>query len=174
MEPLHWIIPFSNYWIIKQNPQPRITPILYKFHINSSHYELPISSSSISTSSLTDMERYNNNLHRNIHSSQSNQKRIQQCTFGRYTDNRACASEPGTSAKSIKAESTGAVNLRLSVIVRRIARPIRRTSFVYEPVSISDAISFKSINPKYAQNYKYIKGNPRIRNRSQRNWGLRK
>lgn len=72
-------------------------------------------------------------------------KNYNQYTFGRYTDNRAWASEPGTRAKSRKAESTDAVNLRLSEIVRRTARPIRRTSLVYEPVSISDAISFKSI-----------------------------
>jgi len=41
---------------------------------------------------------------------------------------------------------TGAVNFFLNAIVRRTARAIRRTSFEYEPVSITDAISFKSVN----------------------------
>jgi hypothetical protein len=84
-----------------------------------------------------------------------NSQKVHQCTFGRYTDNWAYVSEPGTSAKSRKAERTGAVNLRLSDFVRRRARATRRTSFVYEPVSISDAISFKSVNPKDPQKKNY-------------------
>lgn len=102
-----------------------------------------------------------------IYRSQNSQK-VHQCTFGRYTDNWACASEPGRSAKSRKPERTGAVNLRLSNLVRRRARATRRTSFVYEPVSISDAISFKSVNPKHPQNETMIekqKRSPIIWNR---------
>lgn len=65
-------------------------------------------------------------------------------TLGRYADNLEWASESGTRAKSRKAESTGTFSFLLNAIVRRIARTILRTSLVYEPVSMSDAISFNS------------------------------
>jgi hypothetical protein len=46
----------------------------------------------------------------------------------------------------MKEERTGAVSLGLSAIERRTAREILRTSLEFEPVSMIDAISFKSVN----------------------------
>lgn len=45
-------------------------------------------------------------------------------------------------------ERTGAVSLDLKAIVRRTAREILRTSLELEPVSMMDAISFKSVRSK--------------------------
>lgn len=67
-------------------------------------------------------------------------------TLGRYADNLAWGSEPGVRTWSRKEDITEAVNFFLNAIVRRTARAILRTSFEYEPVSITDAISFKSMN----------------------------
>lgn len=67
-------------------------------------------------------------------------------TFGIYEDNRPCASDPGERAKLRNAESTDAFSFRLNAMVRRTARRILRTSRAQAPVSISEAISFKSEN----------------------------
>ncbi len=65
-------------------------------------------------------------------------------TLGRYENNRPCNSDPGVSAKLRNAASTAAFSFLLSAIVSRTTRRIRRTSRAYAPVSMRDAISFKS------------------------------
>ncbi|GAB2264182.1 hypothetical protein Droror1_Dr00026316 [Drosera rotundifolia] len=58
-----------------------------------------------------------------------------------------------TRTKSMNAESTEAVIVCLNEEVRRTARLILFTSLVYDPVSINEAISFKSIQIKIKSNH---------------------
>lgn len=65
-------------------------------------------------------------------------------TLGRYENNRPCNSDPGVREKLRNEASTVAFSFRLNAMVSRTTRIIRRTSRAYAPVSMRDAISFKS------------------------------
>lgn len=71
----------------------------------------------------------------------------------------------------MKAESTEGFRFRLKAIVRRTARAMRRTSFKYAPVSMREAISFKSkttpLHPNQENNHTAKNSNIRKEKRVQ-------
>lgn len=87
-------------------------------------------------------------------------------TLGRYEDKRLCNSDPGVRVKLRNADSTGAFSFCLSAKVSRTTRAMRRTSRAYAPVSMRDAISFKS--GKHTHHTDFQKTKPKIQSWTQK------